>query len=366
MTTAIRFPGRYVQGAGALAEAGACLALLGRRPLICWGRRSREAAHAALSASLDKAGIAWSEELFGGECTKAEAQRLAAAAQAVGADAVAGVGGGKVIDAAKAAAALAGLRTIAIPTIASSDAPTSACTVWYNDAGASVGVDFWKTGPDLVLVDTGVIARAPPRFLAAGIGDALATWPEADAAARAGAAACAGGAPTRTALALARLCYDTLLAHALDARAAVAAGRVTPAVEAVVEAGVLLSGVGWESGGLAGAHAVANALPALPETRDRLHGEKVAFGLVVQLCLEPDRDAAERQRIVDLLVALNLPVTFAELGLADLPEARLRSFARRVAIAGSSVHNHPFKVTADSVAAALLAADALGRSRKTA
>lgn len=360
MKTAIFFPGKYVQGNGLLAEAGPLIAKLGRRPLLCWGRRSREAVQTALLASLAQAGLEPTEALFNGECTQAEARRLADAATAARADVIVGIGGGKVLDAAKAAAAFNGLRLAVIPTIASNDAPTSACTVWYNDAGAAVGFDLWPFNPDLVLVDTGVLARAPVRYFVAGMGDALATWPEAQAASRAGSASCAGGAPTLAAMALARLCFDTLAASALAARDDAARGAVTPAVEQVVEANVLLSGIGWESGGLACAHAVANALPAFPETHRCLHGEKVAFGLAAQLCLEPDRDEAERLRIVTLLAGLGLPVTFAQLGIPELPPERLRSFARRVALPGSSVHNHPFPIKVDALAEALRAADALG------
>ncbi len=91
---------------------------------------------------------------------------------------------------------------------------------------------------------------------------------------------CSYGAcpPTLSSLALARLCYDTLLEYGLQAKLAVEKKAVTLAVEAVVEANILLSGLGFESGGLAGAHAFHNGLTVLEASHAKLHGQKVAFG----------------------------------------------------------------------------------------
>lgn len=358
MNKAILFPGQYIQGNDILREAGARIAAFGRRPFLCWTPHSREAAHHLVLSSLREASLAPTEGLFSGICTKSRAAELTAAAAAAQADVVIGIGGGSAIDLAKAVAAKLHLPVVIIPTIASSDAATSACTVWYNEAGASAGYDRWSVSPQLVLVDTGILVRAPIRFLVAGMGDALATWPEADASRRAGKPAHAGGAPTRAAMSLARLSFDILNASALDARSAVVQGQVTPAFEDVVEANVLLSGIGWESGGLACAHAVAHALSALPETHGCLHGEKVAFGLAIQLCLETDYDAAERTRLLTLMMTLGLPVTFAQIGLRELSNDRLAALARRIALPGSSVHNQPFPAQASAIAEAMRAADA--------
>ena len=364
MKKVIIFPGKYIQGEGVLREAGRYIGIVGRRPVLLWGKRAREAVKATLIESLGSAGLEFVDVPFNGECTKAEARRVADAALSAKADAIVGIGGGKVMDTAKGAAALTSLRTVMIPTIASNDAPTSACTVWHNDAGKCVGFDLWKFNPDIVLVDTGVVAKAPVRFFVAGMGDALATWPEANAAGQSQAVSCAGGVPTMTVMALARLCFDTLMQFGVEARDAVEKGVVTPAVEKVVEANVLLSGVGWESGGLACAHAIANALPAFSETHHCLHGEKVAFGLMSQMCLDKGMKKDTMLPIVDFMAAVGLPITFAELGLHGFSPARLRDFARIVASKGSFVHNHNFEVTAASVADAMVAADALGNRRK--
>ena len=59
-----------------------------------------------------------------------------------------------------------------------------------------------------------------------------------------------------TAYALARLCYETVRDWGVAALTACEAQVVTPALERVVEANILLSGLGFESGGLGAAHAL--------------------------------------------------------------------------------------------------------------
>ncbi|MGQ9661397.1 MAG: glycerol dehydrogenase [Kiritimatiellia bacterium] len=364
MKKAIFFPGRYIQGNGVLAEAGQYVGVFGQRAIVLWGQRTCQAVGEQLRAALQTKEIQLEAVAFGGECTREEARRIADVATRMGTEVVIGVGGGKVCDTAKAVAAACERRLVLIPTIASNDAPTSSCTVWYNKAGMCVGHTVWKTSPDLVLVDTDVIAAAPVRYLVSGMGDALATWPEAQATAQSGALTFAGGLPTMAALSLARLCFDTILEHGLDAKAAAEAHTVTAAIEKITEANVLLSGIGWESGGLACAHAIANALSFFSETAGRLHGEKVAFGLLTQLCLDPAYRESQAPRIADFMVKVGLPVTFTELGLGSPDPERLLRFAMRVTAPGSTAHHHPFPVTPDAIRRAMLEADALGRQRK--
>jgi glycerol dehydrogenase len=136
---------------------------------------------------------------------------------------------------------------------------------------------------------------------------------------------------------------------------------VTPALERIVEANTLLSGLGFESSGLAAAHAIHNGLTAAPPTHKYYHGEKVAFGLLVQLVLE----GASRPQFNDVLgfsSAVGLPITLAGIGCHDLPKDLLSQVATRATAAGETIHNEPFKVTPVMVADAILAADAAGRA----
>lgn len=99
---------------------------------------------------------------------------------------------------------------VLFPTIASTDAPCTALAVIYNPAGEFERYLFLPQNPDVVIADTAIIAAAPARFFAAGVGDALATYFEARACYRADGINLVGKRPSRTGLGLARLCYELL------------------------------------------------------------------------------------------------------------------------------------------------------------
>jgi len=357
-------PRKYVQGRGVLREAGTYLAMLGSRPMVLWDAAVKQVVGETVLASIKAAGLEVVDVPFQGDSTKEEAARVAQIAKERGADVSVGIGGGKALDTAKAAAVQAGIKIVTIPTIASNDSPTSAATVWYDAQGNCTGWDCWPFNPDIVIVDTEVIANAPVRAFVAGMGDALATWLEAEAAYKTRAVNLAGGVSTMAAMTLARLCYDTLLEYGVEAKRAIEEHVVTPAVEKCVEANVLLSGLGFESGGLATAHMIANALPSFPECKRFMHGEKVGFGVISQLCLDDEKGMDEIHRVVDFEIAVGLPVTFADVNLEGIGRERLKMIGDICAGEGSLCKNHPFRVTSEDIVDAMIAADALGRQRK--
>jgi len=351
-------PLRYLQGPGALDALGAELTRLGAsRPLVLCDPAIRSAVGDQLAA------VSGAEVLdFRGEASPGEIDRVAGAARDAGADGIVGVGGGKTLDTAKAVAHPAKLPLVVVPTIASTDAPTSSLAVIYDDDGAFLEYRFYGRNPDVVLVDTAVIAQAPVRFLVAGIGDGLSTYFEADASSTTRKPAMAGGPPLLAATTLARLCYDTLLTDGLAARHAVELDVVTPALERIVEANTLLSGLGFESGGLAAAHSIHNGLTVLHETHDYWHGEKVAFGVIAMLVLE-GRSQALIDEVVDFCLRVGLPVTLADIGV-DADAATLGPVAEAACAEGETIHNEPFDVSPGMVVAAMLGADAVGAERR--
>ncbi|MEV6277942.1 glycerol dehydrogenase [Nocardia sp. NPDC051832] len=362
MLSVFSAPGHYVQGRDATAALGSELERLGIAGpvLIVAGNSAFGLLAAKWDQSLTDAKIAYAVHRFGGECSRGEIARIAAAAGAHGSTAVLGAGGGKVIDAARAVAADLELPMISCPTTASSDAPCSALSVIYTDAGEFEQYKLVARNPALVLVDTSAVARAPARLLTAGMGDALATWFEARTCIAGQVRNMRGGASTRSAGALAELCYRTLLADGVSALTAVETHTVTPALERVVEANTLLSGLGFESSGLAAAHAVHNGLTAAPETRPFLHGEKVAFGVLTQLILE-GAPTEEIATVLAFCTSVGLPSTLADLGLAHADRETLSVIAHRAVAPGETIHNEPFEVDATMVLDALRTADALGR-----
>jgi glycerol dehydrogenase len=357
-------PRRYVQGRHLLNEAGAHLAKIGKKPLVLWDARVKSAVGARLLASLKEAKLEVVELEFRGDSTRAEVARVARLAKESGADMMVGVGGGKTLDTAKAAAAAAGLKTVTVPTVASTDSPTSSFTVWYDEQGVCQGFESWGVNPDLVLVDSQVIAEAPVRAFVAGMGDALSTWVEAEVVNTTRGQNLAGGTATMAAMAIARLGYDILMKYGVEAKRAVEQKVVTHAVEKVIEANTLLSGLGFESCGVATAHMIANCLPGFPECHGLMHGEEVAFGIISQLCLDANMATDEMHRIVDFMIAVGLPVTFADIHLEGVTRERLRKIGDICAGPGSLCHAHPFKITTDGIVDAMIAADALGRERK--
>jgi len=330
--------GTYLQGPGVLAAIGTHLARLGKRAVGVVDPVVHAQVEPALSAACGAEGIAWRAEPFPGECTETAVDQLVRTVQPWKPEMVIAAGGGKALDTGKLLAEALWVPSVMVPTIAATDAPTSRVAVLYTEEHAQLRVVRLRANPGLVAVDTAIIARAPVRFLVAGMGDAIATWPEARTCAATGGRTPVGGQSSRAALALAELCYRTVLTHGRQAREDVAVGRVSDAVEAVVEANTLLSGLGFESGGLAAAHSLYAGLSLLPAGTGYLHGEKVAFGVVVQTVLE-DWPAVERQELLSFYRDVGLPSTLREIGLGKATSADLRRAAEVAYRPGSHMHN---------------------------
>lgn len=359
MLKKIQFPGKYLQGPGALLELPGLVNRFGGRGLILASPTAHERILPENGPALRDLPV----ERFGGECCEAELTRLAGVLREKQARSLVGMGGGKTIDTAKIAADRMGIPVLIVPTIASTDAPCSGCAVLYSEDGVFESVHYQKLNPAVVLVDTSVIARAPARFLVAGMGDALATWFEA----RSCSAACSpnecGGLGTRTGISLARLCYDMLLEYGLSAKIAAERHLVTPALEHIVEANILLSGVGFESGGLASAHSIHNGLTALSETHGCYHGEKVAFGVLAGLQLT-GASPEESDLVFSFCESVGLPTTLEDLGLHQAGRETLMPAAEKACAQGEYIHHEAGVITPESVLNAMLAADAIGKYRK--
>jgi glycerol dehydrogenase len=365
MSRMLLAPSRYVQGAGAINEIGIHAARMGTKALFTGGKTALSVCGSAIEASLKDNKVGCHREVFNGECSDKEIDRLIGVAKANGSDLIIAAGGGKVIDTGKAVAYEMKLPVIIAPTIAATDAPCSALSVIYTEHGVFERYLVLPKNPDCVLVDTAIVANAPVDLLVSGMGDALATYWEADTCAKSCKPNALTGStpPTLSALALARLCYDTLLEYGLQAKLAVERQSVTPAVEAIVEANTLLSGLGFESGGLAGAHAIHNGLTVLEASHGKFHGQKVSFGVVTQLVLEgrPSRDIDD---VLNFCVSVGLPICLEDVGVTNPTRGDIRKVAEATTAAGETIHSTWFPVSADTVESAIWAADALGKGRK--
>ena len=354
-------PNRYIQGPKVLKETGNFIAHLGSKVFFIAGQTAWSSIQDHVLKSLKDQSIVYQCEIFSGECTQASADQLSKKARTFGADIVAGVGGGRPIDTAKAVSHELDSALVIIPTVASNDAPCSALSVQYTEDHMLDRFLILKRNPDVVLVDSQVIAEAPTRYFVAGMGDALATWFEAFTCTKSGAKNLPGGVTTAAALNLARLCYDTLMEFGVSAKEAVDQNAVTPAVEKVIEANILLSGLGFESSGLAAAHGIHEGVHALEGTEGTLHGEMVAFGTIAQLVME-DYPKEEIDRVINFCKAVGLPVTLRELGVADTSPENLMKAAEVACGEGLTTHNSYFKIDPDLVLRAIIGANALGEA----
>ncbi|NHB93047.1 glycerol dehydrogenase [Photorhabdus cinerea] len=362
MLKVIQAPPKYIQGPDALLSIGKYTKTIADHVFVIIGNSAMKLVGDTVHNSLEEYDITSHFEVFGGECSRNEIQRLSGILKENECQAVIAIGGGKVQDTAKVVAYESKLPILIAPTISSTNAPTSALSVIYTDDGEYEDYLFFPTNPDIVLVDTALIAKAPTRFLVAGIGDSLATYFEARSCNTTHKPRMTGGGISRTAMALAHLCYETLLEEGYKAKLAVDAGVSTPAVENVIEASIYLSGLGFENTGIAAAHSVHNGFTVLEECHHMYHGEKVAFGVIVQLVLENSPNE-ELDTVLDFCVQVGLPVTLDQLGVKDGEKLKekVMAVAKASCAEGETIHNMPFEVTPEKVYAAILAADRMGR-----
>lgn len=222
-------------------------------------------------------------------------------------DALVGLGGGKIIDVAKYAAARVGLPVVAVATNLAHDGICSPVSTLDNDAGrGSYGVP----GPIGIVVDLDVIAKAPKRFVAAGIGDAVsnisacADWELSHAV--------TGEPVDGLAVAMARSAGENLLRHpgGLDDP-----DLLTTLAEALVLSGIAMNIAGSTRPSSGACHEISHALDVLHPKRSAQHGEQVGLGAAFACYLRGERDlsglVAERLRFH------GLPVTADQIGFTE-------------------------------------------------
>lgn len=359
MLKALKAPSKYIQGQGLLKDLATHVEHLGKKSFVLISENGYKRFGETIKNSFaDSSNVEF--EFFNGECSRTEINRVREVVKFRKADIMIGVGGGKIHDTAKAVAYYENMGIVIVPTIASTDAPTSSLSVIYTDEGVMSEYLFMPKNPDIVLLDLDTIIGAPSRLLVAGMGDALATKFEARATRQSNSTTMGGGHSTVTAGTLADLTYSILMEEGYQALKAAENNVITKAVEDVVEANTLLSGLGFESGGLAAAHAVHDGFTVLPQVKEKHHGEIVAYGTLTQLILEnADRD--EFESVMDFCYEVGLPITLEDLNLGNVTTEELMKVAEAATAEGSTIHNMPFTVTGEDVYAAIVTVDALGK-----
>ena len=365
MIKAMCSPRKYIQGPKLLGEIDRHIKGLGNRLMLLLSEGGLRRLHPTLDACFEKKHWKLDYQIFSGECTHKKIERYADYCKKSGITAVVGIGGGKIIDTAKGVAYYAGLPVVIIPTVCSTDAPCSSISVLYNDDGIFEAYLPLGTNPDIVMVDTEIIAKAPVEYLVAGMGDAMSTYFEARACQAAGCCNPLGMAPTSTSIEIAALCWKYLRSDGLQAKQAVEQGRCTNELENIVEVNSYQSCIGFESGGLAAAHGIQKGFTVLPVLHSVHHGFKVAFCTVAQLMLERALEE-EVTQVLAFCREVGLPICFADLGCPEITEEQIMQIAEKACEQGSTVFHVPVEVNIQTVTDALIKADEIGQKYHTA
>lgn len=357
-------PAQVIKGNNALTQSGAAIARWGKRPLVVGGKQTLATVATQLTQLAQQHGLDLETASYSPDCSENSLKQLQKKFKAHKADVVIGIGGGKALDTAKLLAHQQRCPVITIPTSAATCAAWTALSNIYSDAGAFQYDVSLDRCPDLLILDYDLVKTAPQRTLMAGIGDAIAKWYEASVS--------SGASPqtlTIAAVQEARILRDILFQKSAQA----IADPDSPEWQEVVDATVLLAGV---IGGLGGAncrtvaaHAVHNGLTHLPAAHDILHGEKVAYGILVQLrleeiCQKNQLAEAARQQLLSFYQAIGLPKTLEDLGLSNITLCELRHVAEVTCQPQSDIHRLPFSVTPEQLMAAMVSTQATTEKHK--
>lgn len=347
-------PRHRVAGDGAWDEALPQIKELCSRPLVLGRSVSTARQRQRFVADLQAQGLKPLQAQLQFDCCEQDLQRVSS--EADGCDAVLAAGGGKVLDAGKLLAHRLSLPCITVPLSASTCAGWTALANIYSPQGAFEGDVALDRCPDLLVFDHGLVRQAPPRTLASGVADALAKWYEASVS-----SGDSSDGLVQQAVQMARVLRDQLLIDSLTAlEDPDSAAWVRTAEACALTAGVM-GGLGGARCRTVAAHAIHNGLTQLEACHHVLHGEKVGFGILVQLRLEErlggNRLAGQAHRqLLPLLRQLALPVSLDELGLAQASLSQLQEVCRFACREGSDLHHLPFAVTPGALLEALVGA----------
>lgn len=347
-------PARVLRGENCLANSAGEIASLGVRPLIVGGGRTETLIESEIEPVLKREKLVSQLAKYSPDCTESSLTRLKTAVEQHQADLVIGVGGGKALDLAKLLAHQCQLPVVTIPTSGATCAAWTALSNIYSEAGAFQYDVTLRRCPDLLILDYGLVHTAPQRTLVAGIGDAIAKWYEASVS---------SGDSTATllisAVQQARILRDILFQKSAIALKNPHSDEWREVVDATVLLAGVIGGVGGADCRTVAAHAVHNGLTHLLEAHDLLHGEKVAYGILVQLRLEEmvqgnQLAGSARKQLLSFYTEIGLPKTLEDLGLENISLAQLRRVTAIATQPQSDIHRLPFVVSPEQLAAAMV------------
>ncbi len=319
----------------------------GKKMLLIGGEKALAAGKERLLSALADTEIEIVDTvLFGSDCTYENIHKWASYAKECGVDMILGMGGGKALDTAKGAGYEAGLPVFTYPTIASTCVATTALSVVYRTDGSFDSFYFYERPAYHCFIDLTVIANAPDQYLQAGMGDTIGKFFECHFAAR--------GDKLQHSSALGReisnMCYAPLLEYGeqalKDCRDHVVSVPLKQAVLANIVSTGLVSLMVLDEYNCAIAHSVYYALVLLPGFEEKyLHGNVVAYGVLVQLLVDHDRD--EALKLKAFLQKLDIPTTLEEMEVPVDREYLKDVFHETVT--GPDMDHIPYEVTEEMI-----------------
>lgn len=340
-------PARYCNRRDVWGDGGQLLKSFGSRAVISGGTRARASVQDKLFPALERAGIRYAVNEFAGESSMNNVQKALELCREFRPDFIVGVGGGKSIDTAKYAAELYEVPLVTVPTIAATCAAASNQIIVYSDEGEYLENIYPKTNPPLVLVDPEVIVNSPYEYFISGVYDSLAKWYEGSASLK--------GSDNADmfdymALAVAGMLKEQMYKKARPAAEAMKERRVTQDFIDVVNLNIYTAstvqalGIKAVRNGIA--HSVQNGLTLLEGSHDVTHGEKVAYGIGVQLMvLESRREEVEE--LFGFFRSLELTPTFKGLNLEFTEENILKTAHK--AVTDVLMRTKPFDVISEEM-----------------
>ncbi|NEP85639.1 MAG: iron-containing alcohol dehydrogenase family protein [Okeania sp. SIO2C2] len=357
-------PTQIIRGKNALAKSGEVIALLGNNPLIVGGDRSLNIIQPHLGPLLQNHHLKFTQVNYGSDCSEANLANLRQIVTTQKADLIIGIGGGKALDTAKLLAHQCHLPIVTIPTSAGTCAAWTALSNVYSDQSAFLYDVSLAKCPDLLILDYSLIKTGPSRILVAGIGDAIAKWYEASVS---------SGHSEQTmivaAVQQARVLRDILFQKSKVALQEPGGETWQEVVDATVLLAGLIGGIGGAQCRTVAAHAVHNGLTHLSASHGTLHGEKVAYGILVQLRLEEMLQGNQlamtaRQQLLKFYDEIGLPKTLGDLGLGEISLSDLWRVAEVACRDNSDLHRLPFRVIPEQLVAAMVSTTVPQESEK--
>lgn len=349
-------PAKVIRGSQILHQAVEAISRLGNRPLVVGGDRTLGVFRNYLEL-LESQKFDLLSSCYTPDCSESSLEILRNKAKTHEADVIIGVGGGKALDTAKLLAHQLEIPVVTIPTSGATCAAWTALSNVYSDEGAFQYDVALDNCPNLLVLDYDLIKTAPQSTLVAGIGDAIAKWYEASVS---------SGHSEQTliiaAVQQARVLRDILLQKSVAALQSPGSEVWREVVDATVLLAGVIGGIGGAQCRTVAAHAVHNGLTHICG-HGSIHGEKVAYGILVQLRLEEmlqgnQLAASARQQLLKFYVEIGLPRKLDDLGLGEITLKKLQKSAEFALQPHSDIHRLPFKVTLEELMAAMVSTTA--------